>query len=62
MEDEFLMTSNGILSLYSNDELAWCFMTRINGIGKWVTTHEKFKVLPYRVKIQGLALIGCAYQ
>jgi hypothetical protein len=22
------------------------------------TTHEKFKVLPFKVKIQGLALIG----
>jgi hypothetical protein len=26
------------------------------------TAQEKFKILPFRVKIQGLALIGCAWQ
>jgi hypothetical protein len=26
------------------------------------TSQEKFKVLPCRVKIQGLSLIGCAWQ
>jgi hypothetical protein len=27
-----------------------------------MATHVKFRVLPFRVKIQGLALIGCAWQ
>jgi D-ribose pyranose/furanose isomerase RbsD len=33
-----------------------------NGMRVGATAHEKFKILPFRVKIQGLVLIGCAWQ
>jgi hypothetical protein len=33
-----------------------------SGMRVGATAQEKFKILPFRVKIQGLALIGCAWQ
>jgi hypothetical protein len=48
-------------SLCDKVEFAWCF--RICG-GSWqvgATTHENFTVLPFKIKIQGLTLIGCAW-
>ena len=54
--------NDGDLSLCGNDELAvWC-VTRSNSCLWEDTTHKEFPVLPCRVKIQGLALIGCAWQ
>jgi hypothetical protein len=47
-------------SLGSDEELAWCFMTWSSGMVVGATAQEKFIVLSFRVKIQDLALIGCA--
>jgi hypothetical protein len=41
MEAEFLMISNGVSSLYRNEELAWYFMTRSNDIDKWGRQHMR---------------------
>jgi hypothetical protein len=50
-------------SLCNDEELAWWFVTCSSGIGKWGQQHKRSsKVLPCRVKVQGLALIGCAWQ
>jgi hypothetical protein len=43
-------------------ELAWSFVTANSDMFVGVTAQEKFRVLSFRVKIQGLALIGCAWQ
>jgi hypothetical protein len=52
--------------------IVWLFVTMTNLLGdlwlvavslvSWAIIHEKFKVPPCRVKIQGLALIGCVSQ
>jgi hypothetical protein len=57
-----LRSSNGSSSLDGREELAWWFVTWNNGMQVGETSQEKFKVLPCRVKIQGLVLIGCAWQ
>jgi hypothetical protein len=45
------------------DELAWCSVFRSSSSMKvGVVAQVKFIVLSFRVKIQGLALIGCASQ
>jgi hypothetical protein len=43
-------------------ELAWSFKTSNNDLYVGANAQEKFRVLSFRVKIQGLALIGCACQ
>jgi hypothetical protein len=55
-------TSNGGSSLCDDEEFAWCFRIRSSSMQVGATTQEKLTVLPFRVKIQGLALIGCAWQ
>jgi hypothetical protein len=40
-------------------ELAWSFVTSNSDLFVGATAQEKFRVLSFRVKIQGLALIGC---
>jgi hypothetical protein len=52
----------GGLSLFSKEELALWFLTCSIDMVRRATVHEKFKVRPCRVKTQGLALIGCAWQ
>ena len=52
--------SNGGSNLSRDEELAWCFMTWSSGMYVGATTYVKSEVLPFRMKIQGLALIGCA--
>jgi hypothetical protein len=61
-ESRYLRTSNGGSILCGDEELAWCF--RIHGSSMQVgpTTHVKFNVLPLKVKIKDLALIGCTWQ
>jgi hypothetical protein len=46
--------------LYGEVELAWSFVTANSDMFVGATAQEKFRVLYFRVKIQGLALIGCA--
>jgi hypothetical protein len=41
-------------------ELAWSFVTSNIDLYVGATAQEKFRVLSFRVKIQGLALTGCA--
>jgi hypothetical protein len=41
MEVGILMISNGGSSLLDDEELAWCFMTRSNGIDKWGRQHRR---------------------
>jgi hypothetical protein len=43
-------------------ELAWSFVTSNSDLFVGATAQEKFRVLSFRVKIQGLALIGCAWK
>jgi hypothetical protein len=53
-----LRTSNWWFeSLWRWGTCLWCFVTRSSGMASGATTQEKFKGLPYRVKIQGPALI-----
>ena len=53
-------SSNGDLSLCGDEELAWSFRIRSSGMEVGTTTQVKLKVLPFKVKIQGLVLIDCA--
>jgi hypothetical protein len=43
-------------------ELAWIFVISDNVLYVGAIAQEKFGVLSFRVKIQGLALIGCVWQ
>jgi hypothetical protein len=43
-------------------ELAWCFLTSNIGLYVGAAAHEKFRALSFKVKNQGLALIGCVWQ
>ena len=43
-------------------ELAWCSGLHSRGMKVGATTQVKFRVLPFRVKTQGLALTGCVWQ
>jgi hypothetical protein len=43
-------------------ELAWCFVTSNSDLYAGATAQEKFRVLSFTVKIQGVALIGCVWQ
>jgi hypothetical protein len=52
-----------MVSLCDDEKLPLWFVTHSGGIGKLGTiAHEKFNVLPCRVKIYDLALIGCVWQ
>ena len=62
MKVEIKGLANNDWRLCDDEELAWSFGFRSIGMFVGVTTQVKFKVLPFRVKIQGLALIGCAWQ
>jgi hypothetical protein len=55
-----LRSSNGGLFLCGDEELARCFVTWSSSMQVGATAQEKFKVLSFRMKIQGLALIGCS--
>jgi hypothetical protein len=57
-----LRTSNGGSSLGGDEELAWWFVPWSSGMLVEATAQEKFIVLPFRVKIQGLALTGFVWQ
>jgi hypothetical protein len=57
-----LWTSNGAFCLCGDEELARCSMTWSSSMQVGVTAREKSTVLSFRMKIQGLALIGCAWQ
>jgi hypothetical protein len=57
-----LWASNGGFYLCGDEELARCSMTSSSGMQVGATAQEKSKVLSFRMKIQGLALIGCAWQ
>jgi hypothetical protein len=57
-----LWASNGGFCLCGDEELARCSMTSSSGMQVGATAQEKSKVLFFRMKIQGLALIGCAWQ
>jgi hypothetical protein len=50
-------TSNDDLTLRSDDELAWWPMIWSSGVESGDDNTREIKVLPSRVKIQGLALI-----
>jgi hypothetical protein len=54
--------ANWDLSLRAVEGLAWCSGLRSSGMQVGAATQVKFRVLPFRVKIQGLALTGCAWQ
>ena len=54
--------AKGGSSLRAVEGLAWCSGLRNSSMQVGATTLVKFRVLPFRVKIQGLALIGCAWQ
>jgi hypothetical protein len=56
------MTSNGGLSLCTFEGLTWCSGLHSSSMKVGATTQVKFRVLPFRVKIKGLVLIGCAPQ
>jgi hypothetical protein len=53
------MASKGGSILGSKEELACWFVTWSSGMIVGATAQEKFIVLSFRVKIQGLTLIGC---
>jgi hypothetical protein len=42
--------------------LATCSEIRSSGMKVWVAPQVKFRVLLFKMKIQGLALTGCAWQ
>jgi hypothetical protein len=42
--------------------LSWCSGFRSSSMQVGVSTQVKFRVLPFRMKIQRLDLIGCAWQ
>jgi hypothetical protein len=49
-------------SLRDVEELAWCSWIRSCGMKVGATTQVNFRVLPFWVKTQGLALTTCAWQ
>jgi hypothetical protein len=53
-------TRKGGSNLGGDDELTWCFMNWISDMQLCAIAKEKFIVLLFIVKIQGLTLIGCA--
>ena len=61
MKAEIKGLANGDWRLCGDEELASSCRRRSNGMLVGATSQVKFKVLPFRVKIQGLALIGCAW-
>jgi hypothetical protein len=55
-----LRYDNDDSSLHGEEELAWCFMTWSSRLNVGAAAQEKFIVLSFRLKIQGMALIDCA--
>jgi hypothetical protein len=49
-------------SLYTVKGLAWCCGFHNSSMQVGAATHVKFRVFPFRMKIQGLTLIGCTWQ
>jgi hypothetical protein len=49
----------GGLSLYTVEGLSWCSGFRGSSMQVGAATQVKFRVLHFKMKIQGLALIGC---
>jgi hypothetical protein len=62
MGTEIWGPAKGCSSVGGDEKLASRSVTWCSGMQVGATTHEEFRVLPCRVKIQGLALIGCAWQ
>jgi hypothetical protein len=54
--------AKGGLNLCAVEGLAWYFGLRSSGMEVGAAAHVKFGVLPFKVKTQGLALTGCAWQ
>ena len=54
--------AKGGSSLCDVEGLAWCSGLHNSGMKVGATTQVKFRVLPFRVETQGLALTGCAWQ
>jgi hypothetical protein len=54
--------AKGGLNLRAVEKLAWCSGLHSSGMKVGATTQVKFRVLSFRVKTQGLALAGCAWQ
>jgi hypothetical protein len=61
-QESDLRLTNGVLSLCGDGN--WLGDSWLGAVTSKVgtTTQEKFKVLPFRVKIQGLALIACVWK
>jgi hypothetical protein len=57
-----LRTRNGGSNICSDEELALCFVICASSTQVGATRQVKFNVLTFRVKIEGLTLIGCACQ
>jgi hypothetical protein len=49
-------------SLRDVEGLAWCSRLHSSGMKVGATTQVKFKVLPFRVKTQRVALTGCGWR
>jgi hypothetical protein len=50
------------LSLCTVEGLSWCSRFHNSNMNVGAAAQVKFRVSPFKVKIQGLALIGCAWQ
>jgi hypothetical protein len=57
-----MRTSKGGLGLGGDAELTWRFVNWSSDMQVGATANEKFIVLSFRVKIQGLFLIVCDWQ
>jgi hypothetical protein len=57
-----LWTSNGAFYLCGDEELTRCSISWSSSMQVGATAQEKSTVLSFRMKIQGLALIGCTWQ
>jgi hypothetical protein len=51
--------ARGGSSVGGYEKLAWRSVTWCSGMQVGATTQEEFRVLPCRLKIEGLALISC---
>jgi hypothetical protein len=54
--------AKGGSNLRAVERLAWCSGLHISSMKVEVITQVKFKVLPFRMKTQGLVLTGCAWR
>jgi hypothetical protein len=55
------MTNDRGSSLCDVEGLAWYSVFDGSSMQVGMAAHVKFRVLPFRVKIQDVALIGCAW-